>query len=283
MCSNCRNVLFRAGIAVAALGLATLVPARVHASERVLRVAADPNNLPFSNDRLEGFENKIAALLADELKAKLEYMWWPQRRGFFRETIGSGRADVVIGVPAGFERADCTRPYYASTYVFVQKPDSDPVRSFDDPRLAKMRIGVQLAGDDGVNTPPAHALSRRGFIENLRGYSLFGDYRKDSPPAEIIHALSRGEIDLAVAWGPMASFFAAREETVLTVTPGPASDGPLLPMRYAIAVGVRRGAGSLRDEIDAILERRADAIAAILDEYRVPLLPIEKREPAPTR
>lgn len=242
---------------------------------RVLRVAADPNNLPFSNARGEGFENRLAELVARELGARLDYMWWPQRRGFFRETLGSGRADLVVGVPDGFERVLTTHPYYRSTYVFVAHPGIEPPRSFDDPRLPSLKIGVQLIGDDFHNTPPAHALSARGCIENIRGYTVYGDYAKDSPPSAIVGATASGEVDVSVAWGPMAAYFAHRQSPPLAVAPvSPEQDGPTRPFTFAIAMGVRRGDETLKREIDAVLERRRDEIERILRDYDVPLLPL---------
>src|SRR4051794_21074318 len=131
---------------------------------RILRIAADPNNLPFSNERLEGYENKIAALIGRELHAEIQYTWRAQRRGFFRETLKAGDCDLVMGVPIGIERALTTKPYYRSSYVFVQKKAEGPVfESLEDPRLRRVKIGVQLIGDDGANTPPAHALASRGI------------------------------------------------------------------------------------------------------------------------
>jgi mxaJ protein len=244
-------------------------------TQRILRVAADPNNLPFSNRDSEGFENRLAELIAAELDARIEYLWWPQRRGFFRETVGAGRADVVIGVPAGFERLLTTRPYYRSTYVFLQRAGAPLVESFDDPRLRGMKIGVQLAGDDGANPPPAHALAERGLIDNVRGYTLYGDYGAPSPPAAIVQAVADGSVDIAAAWGPMAGYFAVRASTPLQVVPVEKCDCPRWPMTYAIAVGVRRGESDLLREIDAILERRRDDISRLLAEYQVPLVAAE--------
>ena len=142
------------------------------AQKAVLRIGADPNNLPFSNDKLEGFENRIAALVANEIGMEIEYVWRAQRRGFFRETLQAGVCDVVCGVPAGFERALTTAPYYQSGYVFVTREDSEPIDSYSDSQLRNIRIGVQLIGDDGINTPPAHALSARGIVPNLVGCTL---------------------------------------------------------------------------------------------------------------
>jgi mxaJ protein len=259
--------------------LAMLLVISAAASERVLRVAADPNNLPFSNERLEGFENRIAALIAEELDARIEYMWWPQRRGFFRETIGAGRADIVMGVPERFEHVLTTQPYYTSSYVFVHRTDGVPVSSFDDPALRVLTIGVQLAGDDGINTPPAHALAMRGIVENIRGYTLFGDYAEESPPSAIIRAVADGEVDVAVAWGPMAGFFARRQRVPLRVTPVEPCDCPALQFVFSISIGVARGNVELRDGIDAVLVRRAEDIARILDNYAVPRVePRSKKE-----
>jgi ABC-type amino acid transport substrate-binding protein len=127
--------------------------------KKVLRVSADPNNLPFTNDKLEGFEDKIAAILAEELGADVEYTWRAQRRGFFRAALKEGEAEVVLGVPVGFDMASTTAPYYRSSYVFVTRKDRGlAVKSFDEPSLKTLKVGVQMIGDDGTNTPPAHAL-----------------------------------------------------------------------------------------------------------------------------
>src|SRR6188472_3799180 len=147
------------------------------ADARELRVCADPNNLPFSNERGEGFENKLAEMIAHDLGTHVEYTWWAQRRGFMRSTLNAGACDVVMGYPHDAELAATTKPYYRSAYVFVTRRTRKlNVSSFNDPRLRKLRIGVQLIGDDGANTPPAHALSRRGIIGNVRGYMIYGDY-----------------------------------------------------------------------------------------------------------
>ncbi len=263
----------------AVLGLICTVQAV--AGERVLRVAADPNNLPFSNERREGFENRIAELVARELGARLEYVWRAQRRGFFRETINEGRADLVIGVAAGMDAVWTTRPYYRSSYVFVQRTDKAAVETLDDPRLREMTIGVQMVGDDFHNTPPAHALSRRGMVANVRGYSLYGDYALESPPAEVVRAVVRGEVDLAIAWGPMAGFFARRQKVPLEVrVVRPERDGPL-PFTYAIAMGVKRGNRELKEAVEKVIATRAAEIDAILEEFGVPRLQIgETREEA---
>jgi mxaJ protein len=242
---------------------------------RELRVCADPNNLPFSNSREEGFENKLANMIAGELNAKVTYTWWAQRRGFIRNTLNARECDVVMGVPSSFELALATAPYYRSTYVFVTRGDRNiDVRSFDDPRLKTLRIGVHLAGDDGANTPPVHALSSRQVVGNLRGYMLAGDYAKPNPPARLIEAVIAGDVDIAVAWGPLAGYFAKLSDVPLRLEPvSPAIDVPFLPQVYDISLGVRRDDKALKAELDSVLYRKRDHIAALLTEYGVPRVP----------
>jgi mxaJ protein len=263
----------RTFIALTATGLAAAgFAAEAPTAPRVLRVAADPNNLPFSNERGEGFENKIVELVAKELGATVEYTWWAQRRHFFRDALRPGRGDVVAGIPAQIDEVLATRPYYRSGYVLVTRTDRGlTLKSLDDPALRTLRIGVQLIGDDFANTPPAHALSRRGIVENVRGYTVYGDYREKDPPARIIDALVRGEIDVAFVWGPLAGYFAQRQSTPLTLQLLPAFDAPSAqPLAFDIAMGVRRGAPGLRDELDAVLARKKPEIDRILASYGVP-------------
>jgi mxaJ protein len=240
--------------------------------EGVLRVCADPNNLPFSNERGEGFENRIAEMLAADLGAELRYTWWAQRRGFFRNTLRAGACDVVVGVPASFELALTTTPYYRSAYAFVYRKDKRlAVRSFDDEALKSLKIGVQVVGDDGANTPPAHALAARGIVGNVRGYTLYGDYSRPSPPSRIVEAVAAGEVDLGVVWGPQAGYFARRQRVALEVVPvSPRIDLPFLPFVYDISMGVRRGDDELLARLEQFLERRRPDIERILEEYGVP-------------
>jgi mxaJ protein len=268
MCSAFRDPLVRGSVRTGALLIALLVCGVAHA--RTLRVCADPNNLPFSNDRGEGFENWIVEAVAKDLDATVAYAWSAQRRGFIRNTLKAGLCDLVPGVASGMGMLRTTAPYYRSTYVFVTRTDGPIVASFDDPALRNAKIGVQLVGDDGVNTPPAHALSRRGIVENVRGYSLYGDYSEPNPPSRIVRAVADGEIDIAVAWGPMAGYFTRRASTPLRVEAvRPQIDGPRLPMIFDISMGVRKEDEALRQEIDAALERRKPEIDAILAEYGV--------------
>jgi quinoprotein dehydrogenase-associated probable ABC transporter substrate-binding protein len=238
----------------------------------VFRVCADPNNLPFSNERREGFENKLAELLADELGERVEYTWWAQRRGFFRNTLKAGACDVVLGVPSAFELALTTSPYYRSTYVFVYRKDSKfNIASFDDPILRRLKIGVQIVGDDFSNTPPAHALTKRNIIDNVKGFTLYGDYAQPNPPARIVEAVEKNQIDVAIVWGPLAGYFVKHSRVPLAIVPvSPEVDQPFLPFVYDISMGVRRGDQLLKDQLEQILEKRRGDINRILDEYGVP-------------
>jgi mxaJ protein len=240
---------------------------------RELKVCADPNNLPFSNRAEEGFENKLVAMIASDLGATIRYTWWAQRRGNVRETLNEGLCDLIPGVGASLEMLATTRPYYRSAYVAVTRADRRlDIASFDDARLHELRIGVQMIGDDFSNTPPAHALSKRGIIDNVRGYMVYGDYADPRPQAAIVDAVAKGEIDIAFVWGPVAGYFAARETVPIAVTPlARPFDGPQLPMMFDISMGTRKADRALRTEIEAALEKHRPEIRALLADYGVPL------------
>ena len=242
------------------------------APRNALRVCADPNNLPFSNSAREGFENRIAEIVGEELHRPVEYVWWAQRRGFVRNTLTAGSCDLVVGTASGVEMLATTRPYYKSTYVFVSRRDRAlGITSLNDPRLARLRIGVQLIGDDFANTPPAHALANRGMTQNVVGYTVYGDYRQPHPASKIVDAVAHGDVDLAIVWGPLAGYFAKRSAIPLDITPvQPRVDLPYLPFVFDIAMGVRRGDSTFRQSIDAIIERRHASIDSILAVYAVP-------------
>jgi quinoprotein dehydrogenase-associated probable ABC transporter substrate-binding protein len=236
-----------------------------------VKVCADPNNLPFSNSRGEGLENALARLVARELHAELQYTWLPQRRGFVRNTLGARKCDVMMEVPSGYGRTLSTVPYYRSTYVFVFRKDRGlSVRSFDDPVLRRLRIGVQLIGDDYANTPPAHALGRRGLGGNVVGYSVYGDYSRPDPLADIVHAVARDEVDVAVVWGPIAGYFAPRESVPLAIVPVTPAMDPPFSFAFDVSMGVRRGDEALRRRLDAVIAARRKEIDRILAAYGVP-------------
>ncbi|HZR04409.1 MAG TPA: quinoprotein dehydrogenase-associated putative ABC transporter substrate-binding protein [Candidatus Udaeobacter sp.] len=265
----CLTSLTRAAfLFVCCAGFVTSVAAQ---QSHVLRVAADPNNLPFSNQRKEGFENKIAELLARELNCKLEYHWHAQRRGFFRETLKSGDVDLVVGVPAHFDMALTTAPIYRSSFVFVARADRQlHITSLDDVQLPKLKIGVQLIGNDGVDTPPAQAVAARGLVQNVRGYTLYGDYTRENPPAQIMDAVVQGDVDLAIVWGPLAGFYAKRSRVALEIVPVQPQKDHALYFAFDIAIGVQKQNRALKDKIDNVLAAHHDEIESILDAYNVP-------------
>jgi len=241
---------------------------------RELRVCADPDNLPFSNRRLEGFENRIARIVADELHATVQYTFKPQRRGFIRRTLKAKECDVVIGVPTGYDEVLATRPYYRSTYVFVYAAGKDlHLRSFDDPALRRLRIGLHAFTEDGANTPPAHALARRGMVGNIVGFKMWDVDSVQDPAGKIVEAVATGEIDVAIVWGPFGGYYAKKRQAHLVVAKvSPALDPPSLPFAYDVSMGVRRGDEGLKQELEGVLERRHGDIRKVLEEYGVPLV-----------
>jgi quinoprotein dehydrogenase-associated probable ABC transporter substrate-binding protein len=238
------------------------------------RVCSDPQNMPFSNDRLEGFENRIAALIAKDFATTPTYTWWGQRRGFIRNTMNAtleeGRCDVVIGVPAQYDLVRTTKPYYRSTYVFVYpKQKGWTIASLDDPRLKKLKIGVHLLGDDYTNPPPVHELSKRGVVDNVVGFNTF--YSDTNPPGAIIEAVVAGRVDLAIVWGPVAGYYAKRQRVPLELVPIPSGTGDL-PFTFDISMGVKKGNDALLARLEQILQKRKPEITGILMEYGVPLM-----------
>jgi mxaJ protein len=238
------------------------------------RVCADPENFPFSNRNQQGFENKIAELMAREFGTTPSYIWWGQRRGFIRNTMNAtleeGRCDVVIGVPAGYDLVRTTRPYYRSTYVFVYpKGKGLQIKSLDDPILKKLKIGVHLLGDDYTNPPPVHELSKRGIVDNVVGFDTF--YSSQNPPSKIIDAVAGGQINVAVVWGPAAGYFAEHASIPMEIVPVPSGKGDL-PFAFDISMGVKPGNDALRTQLEKILDAKRTEITKILRDFGVPLL-----------
>ena len=235
-----------------------------------LRVCADPQNMPFSNKKREGFDNKIADVIARELGDSVSYAWWPSRRGYLRNTLNAGTCDLVIGVPIGFDPVATSKPYYRSTYYIVSRADKKlGITSLDDARLKKLRVGVNLLDGDYTNTPPAHALGAHGIM-GIGVVGFPGFYDDEHQPGEIVDSLAKGNIDVALVWGPIAGWFAKKSGVSMTLTALPDSDSADLPFAYSVAIGTRRSDRELRTLIDEILVRKKPEIDKILLEYNVP-------------
>jgi mxaJ protein len=252
--------------------LAFLMSAGVTSAPRELRVCADPNNLPFSNQKQEGFENKLVDLIAADLGATVNYTWLRQRRGFIRRGLKAKQCDLVTGIPTASEMVLATKPYYRSTYVFAYRKSANlRLQSFDDPALRQLRIGLHAIGEDGANPPPVYALAHRGIINNVVGFRMFDVESIENPQGRIIDAVATGDIDVAIVWGPFAGYFAKRQKEQLEVVPvSPAIEPPGFPFVYDISMGVRPGETALKAEFDEILDRRRRDVQRILDEYGVP-------------
>lgn len=240
-----------------------------------LVVCADPNNMPFSNRARQGFENKIVELVAKDLNARVSWVWWAQRRGYLRSTLNESKCDLWPGVATGVDKVATTRPYYRSTYVFVTRA-REPWEhlTLDDSRLTRASIGVQLVGNDGMNTPPAHAIASRGIIDNVRGYMVYGDYTHPHPAPAIVEAVQSKQIDVGLVWGPLAGYFAEHSRVPLRIEAVTPAGDPRWPMRYDISMGVRRDNGALLKQINEILDRELPAIYGILKTYNMPLEPL---------
>jgi quinoprotein dehydrogenase-associated probable ABC transporter substrate-binding protein len=234
---------------------------------KVLRVCADPRNLPFSNEKGEGFENKLGELFAEKLQKKLDYMYFPQATGFVRMTLGAHRCDVIMGFPQGDELVQGTNPYYRTAYALVAKPGSglDDVATLEDERLKGKHIGI-VAG-----TPPATNMAVNGLMANARPYPLMIDTRVDSSAAEMIKDLTSGQIDAAILWGPLAGYYAKQSSPPLHVTPlVKETSGPKLA--YRIGMGVRGADQNWKRQLNRLIQENQPAINKILLDFGVPLL-----------
>ncbi len=263
-----------AALLAALMSAAPFTAARAAEGQRVdlvdrtaLRVCSDPANLPFSNDKGEGFENKIADMVAAELKVPVEYTLFPQAIGFIRQTLFARRCDVVIGYPQGDELVLNTNPYYRSSYALVYRGNAglDGVDALADPRLRDKRIGV-VAG-----TPPASIMAQLGLIQHAKPYPLVVDRRYESPAEAMIADVQSGEIGAGVLWGPIAGYFAPKANDKLVVAPLLKETGNLR-MAYRITFGVRPLEDDWKRQLNAVIAKRQGDIDAVLLEYGVPLL-----------
>jgi quinoprotein dehydrogenase-associated probable ABC transporter substrate-binding protein len=234
---------------------------------KVLRVCADPRNLPFSNQKGEGFENKLAELFAAKLQKKIDYMYFPQATGFVRMTLGAHRCDVIMGFPQGDDLVQGTNPYYRTAYALISKPGSglEDVAELKDPRLKGKHIGI-VAG-----TPPATNMAVNGLMSDAKPYPLMIDTRVDSSAEAMINDLNKGDIDAAILWGPMAGFYAKKSDPPLHVTPlVHEKSGP--QMVYRIGMGVRRADQNWKRQLNRLIQENQGEINKILIGYGVPLL-----------
>ncbi len=242
----------------------------------LLRVCIDPDNMPFSNQKGEGFENKLAELIASEWNSKLQYVWYPVRRGYFRILNGM-YCDLIIQAPGGLDMAGTTDPYYRSGYVFVTRQDGDlaDIKSLADPRLKKARIGVTLLPSD-EQLPPTQALSHYGVVGNLTAFP--GMYNEQDRPEDVVNAVAKGDVDVAIVWGPLAGYFAKRSSVPLRIQPlGERDSLADVPFRYDIGMAVRRRDRELRDSLQKVLKEKEPEIQAILKEYNIPVFPVASK------
>jgi len=267
-------------LTLAGLLVALAVPSVPAAAQRpapltpgLLRVCADPENMPLSNQKGEGLENKVAELLARTWNSRLEYVWWAAPRGLSRMLNGQ-YCDVLIQAPAGYELAGVTRPYYRTGYVIVTRRDRGlDIRSLDDPRLKTLKIGVHVYANDAENSPPAMALSAHGVVGNLVGFGTVYTGGQDHPE-DIVKAVVDGKVDLAIVWGPIAGYYAKQLGADLVLTPLEDDSVSGIPFQFSMGMATRRRERALRDSLQHFLDANGPALHAILQEYGVPLLPL---------
>jgi mxaJ protein len=261
-------------VAIAAVCVGGIAPSAgaqaANANAKVLRVCADPDNLPFSNEKGEGFDNKIAALIASDLGDSLAYTWWPTRRGFLRNTLSDRRCDVIMGVPKDYDPIVPSTPYYRASYVIVTRHDraGAPITSLDDPALSKLKIGVDMMGDDYANTPPGMALNQRGLGSHLVGFHTF--YDATNRPGASIKAVADGSVDAAVVWGPIAGYYAKQSPVKLDIVTLPDSDKVSgFQFAYDVVMGVRHGDRNHLAQLNGVIARRKSDIDQILRDYGI--------------
>jgi mxaJ protein len=265
------------GLGAAIVGCTLLQGTVVSQSQsKTLRVCGDPDNLPFSNEKLEGFENKIAAVIAAELQAEPVYAWWPHQRGLVRNTIEKGSCDVIFGVPDGLDVVLETKPYYRSSYVIAYRKDRGyRITSLDAPDLKTLRLAAYL------NTPVEESLARRDLINHVATYSLYFDPLGDRDrPAKLLDDLVSGTVDVGFPWGPLAGYYLRKLNAPLEIIP--LSDEAGVPLAFDITMGVKKGNGAFKSQLDRAIDRRAPEIRAILEDFGVPLMPVHGSTPAQT-
>ena len=240
----------------------------------VIRVCADPDNLPLSNDKGEGLENKIAELIGEAWNSQVEYAWWPVRRGYFGRALNGRYCDLAITAPTQLDMAATTKAYFRSAYVIVYRKDSGlTVTTLDDPALKTLKIGVNLLNADAENTPPAMALSAHGVVGNLVGFPTFYS-EGGARPDDIMKAVYDKSIDLAIVWGPLAGYYAREAPTELVMVPLEYDSVAHMPFAFDFGIAVRRSDRPLRDSLQTFLDAHAAEVQNLLKQFGIPTLPI---------
>jgi quinoprotein dehydrogenase-associated probable ABC transporter substrate-binding protein/PQQ-dependent catabolism-associated CXXCW motif protein len=231
-----------------------------------LRVCADPGNLPYSNDKGEGFENKIAELIAAEFGVPITYTWFPQTVGFVRMTLAAHRCDLIIGVATTNELMQNTNPYYRAAYMLVHRADM-PIETgrLDDPIFQPLRLGIQ------PGTPGATTAARNGLLDQSKHYPLVVDTRIEKPARDMVEDVSEGVIDVGIVWGPLAGYWIREIDPSLVMRPLEAASGTER-VDYRISMGIRYNEPVWKEELNAILMEKKPEIDAILQSFGVPLL-----------
>jgi mxaJ protein len=249
-------------------------------AQKLLRVCGDPNNMPFSNEKREGIENEIAAVVAKDLGWGLEYVWWSHQRGLVKRVLNTERCDVLLGIPKGYDQVGWTKPYYRTGYVIAYLKDrmaGGDIRSLDDPRLKTLKVGVQ------VNTPPHLALGRRGIVgDNVRAYQLMYDSvnHPEEYPGREVEDLIAGRIDVALVWGPIGGYF-QKKKGAASLALVPIEDAHEDPsFGFDISMGVRKSDTELKARLEQVIDRKQGEIRAILQDFGVPLIPLANSAPA---
>lgn len=236
-----------------------------------LRVCADPANLPYSSRAGEGFENEIAQLVSRDLERPLVYRWIPQRNKFFK-ALSQGLCDMAVEAPVGLPDIRTTRPIYRSSYVFVTRRGRGiHLHTLEDARLAKLRIGLASIGADTASAPAARTLAARGILRNVTWYRLYRNYLEANHPQAPIEAVERGDVDVAIAWGPTAGYFAMKSRRPLEVTPISGASARANGLAFDLAMAVRPANTPLAGQLNRIIARRGSEIRRILERYGVPL------------
>ncbi len=239
-----------------------------------LRVCADPSNLPFSNERREGFENRIAGLIGEALGLPVEYVFFPQVQGFVRNTLRAGRCDLVMGTVAGDDLLQNTNPYYHTTYVLAYRRGAEVPERLDDPRMRSLRLGAV------ARTPPIDLLVRHGLMTNTRFFPLSVDTRVETPGADLVRAVAEGQLDAALVWGPIAGWQSKSRGLPLELRALPTEPGAAR-MDFRITMGLRAQEPEWRRRVNAVIRQKQPEIDAILQEYGVPVLNAQGQLRAP--